>query len=100
MCDCSQFSGRARDLCDGVGRDGRPDPQQKAVEAWRRRNCQRLSVRDGSPHFRGLGDVVAAVTRVTGIDRAVAAVTGKGCGCKRRQEKLNEIFPFGGQANG
>lgn len=39
MCDCSQFSGRARDLCDGVGHDGRPDPRPEASEYWRARNC-------------------------------------------------------------
>lgn len=36
--------------------------------------------------MRGAGDVVAAITRAVGI---------KPCGgCKRRQEKLNQLFPF------
>lgn len=35
MCDCSSFSGRARDLCEGHGRDGRPDPSEAAVRAFR-----------------------------------------------------------------
>lgn len=50
----------------------------------------------GSPRFSGLGDVVAAVTHATGIDRVVKAVTGGNCGCKERQQQLNEMFPFKG----
>lgn len=86
MCDCSQFTGRARDLCDGVGHDGRPDPRPEAVASWRAANC--------SPRFRGLGDVVAAVTHATGIDRVVKAVTGGDCGCERRRAALNSAVPF------
>lgn len=36
---------------------------------------------------RGLGDTIAKVTKAIGI---------KPCGgCKKRQEKLNELFPYG-----
>ena len=36
---------------------------------------------------RGLGDTVAKVTKVFGV---------KPCGrCKKRQQKLNEMFPYG-----
>ena len=46
---------------------------------------------------RGLGDTVRLVTEVTGgaklVDK-VSKVTGKPCGCKNRQEKLNEVFPY------
>jgi len=45
----------------------------------------------------GLGDLVEAVTTVTGVKaatEAVAKVTGKDCGCKRRRDKMNESFPF------
>jgi len=45
----------------------------------------------------GLGDLVEAVTTVTGVKaatEAVAKVTGKDCGCKRRRDKMNERFPF------
>lgn len=44
---------------------------------------------------KGLGDTIARVTKMTGIKSAVEAVT-KDCGCKRRQEKLNKMFPYGG----
>jgi hypothetical protein len=39
--------------------------------------------------------VVAAITKFTGIDRVVKAVTGpKGCGCTKRQNLLNKLLPF------
>lgn len=41
---------------------------------------------DDSDHFRGLGDVVAAVTKTLGI---------KTCGgCAKRREALNKLVPF------
>ena len=47
---------------------------------------------------RGLGDTVAKVTRVTGIEKAVKVVTQavgvKDCGCSQRQETLNRVFPY------
>lgn len=47
---------------------------------------------------KGLGDTVAKFTEATGIDKvakAAAKLVGKeDCGCKRRQEKLNDIFPY------
>lgn len=47
---------------------------------------------------RGLGDTVAKITKVTGIEKAVKAVTQavgvKDCGCSQRQETLNRVFPY------
>ncbi len=45
----------------------------------------------------GLGDVVDAVTTVTGIKKVaevVSEVTGKDCGCGKRGDALNKQFPF------
>lgn len=45
----------------------------------------------------GLGDVVADVTNITGVDRLAKAYeefTGKSCGCDERREKLNQLVPF------
>jgi hypothetical protein len=42
----------------------------------------------------GLGDAVANITHLTGIDRLVKSyedITGNDCGCDARQEKLNQI---------
>jgi hypothetical protein len=46
---------------------------------------------------KGLGDTIATVTKVTGIQKvadAISAATGKECGCKKRQEALNKAFPY------
>ena len=44
----------------------------------------------------GLGDQVEKITKATGIKKAVDTVfdkLGKDCGCDKRKEKLNELFP-------
>jgi hypothetical protein len=51
-----------------------------------------------SEESKGLGDTIAKITHYTGLDvvaEKVANALGKeDCGCKRRQEILNEIFPY------
>ncbi len=46
----------------------------------------------------GLGDVIAKITNVLGIDKLaekVARFFGKeDCGCERRKRTLNKKFPF------
>jgi len=46
----------------------------------------------------GAGDLIAAITRTTGIDKIakfVAKATGnEDCGCAARQQKANELLPF------
>ena len=49
-----------------------------------RRNCP--AAKRAKPKSRGLGDTIAKITRAVGI---------KPCGgCKKRQKKLNELFPY------
>lgn len=44
---------------------------------------------------RGLGDTVEKITKATGIKKIVEIfVDGKDCGCEKRKEKLNELFPY------
>lgn len=43
---------------------------------------------------KGLGDTIAKVTKATGIEAVVKKVAGEDCGCKKRQEKLNIMFPY------
>lgn len=46
---------------------------------------------------RGLGDTIAKITEVTGIKAVVekiSEVTGVPCGCERRQESWNQLFPY------
>ena len=47
---------------------------------------------------KGLGDTVASITSATKLDKLaekIAEIAGKeDCGCKQRQEKLNQMFPY------
>jgi len=48
---------------------------------------------------RGLGDTVEKITTATGVKAVVdtvSKVTGKDCGCNKRKDKLNKLFPYGG----
>lgn len=98
MTECEKFKGRLRDLCEGHGRDGRPNPPRKYVDAFREQHG--ITEWTVSQPSRGLGDVVKKITHATGIDKAVEyvaeKVTGKkgGCGCKNRQNSLNAMVPF------
>jgi len=54
---------------------------------------------------KGLGDTIAKITSATKLDKlaeSIAAAAGKeDCGCKARQQKLNQMFPYstdGGRA--
>ena len=50
----------------------------------------------------GLGDLIAKITYITGIDKIVKFITkmmGKeDCGCGKRQEKLNQYVIFGSES--
>ena len=46
---------------------------------------------------KGLGDTVAKITKATGIKKVVEKVskaTGKDCGCGKRKDTLNRLFPY------
>jgi hypothetical protein len=47
---------------------------------------------------KGLGDTVESITKATGIKTAVERTTKaagiKDCGCNKRKEKLNQMFPY------
>ena len=43
---------------------------------------------------RGFGDTVAKFTEATGVDKLVHFIAGEDCGCDKRKEKLNKIFPY------
>lgn len=42
---------------------------------------------------KGLGDTIEKFTTATGIKKLADKIPG-GCGCNKRKEKLNEIFPY------
>tara|TARA_B100001113_G_scaffold302272_1_gene261685 strand:- start:106 stop:495 length:390 start_codon:yes stop_codon:yes gene_type:complete len=46
---------------------------------------------------KGLGDTVEKVTKATGIKKATDFIFNKlgvDCGCDKRKEKLNKLFPY------
>ena len=46
---------------------------------------------------RGLGDSIEKFTKATGIKKVVdtvAKATGKDCGCNKRRDSLNRMFPY------
>tara|TARA_R110001606_G_scaffold8959_5_gene39191 strand:+ start:13 stop:186 length:174 start_codon:yes stop_codon:yes gene_type:complete len=46
---------------------------------------------------KGLGDTVQKFTTATGIKKAVETVAkaaGKDCGCGKRKDTLNRMFPY------
>lgn len=45
-----------------------------------------------TPKSRGLGDTVKKVIEYVGLDKLVK--NKKSCGCRKRQEKLNKLFPY------
>jgi len=47
--------------------------------------------------MQGLGDLVYIITKWTGIEwltHKYMAVTGFECGCMKRRQKWNQMFPF------
>ena len=43
---------------------------------------------------KGLGDSIEKFTEAIGIKKVVDTVTQGGCGCNKRKEALNKIFPY------
>lgn len=46
---------------------------------------------------KGLGDTIEKITTYTGIKKVaetVSKVTGKDCGCNKRRDTLNRMFPY------
>ena len=46
---------------------------------------------------KGLGDTIDKITKATGIKRVVNTVSKivkKDCGCGKRKETLNRLFPY------
>ena len=43
---------------------------------------------------KGLGDTLDKITTITQFKKIVNEVLGEDCGCNKRKEKLNKIFPY------
>ena len=51
---------------------------------------------------KGLGDTIEAITEATGIKKVVevfSKATGLDCGCDKRKETLNKLFPYNRNIN-
>ena len=51
---------------------------------------------------QGLGDTIEAITQTTGIKAVVevfSKATGLDCGCDKRKETLNKLFPYNSNIN-
>jgi hypothetical protein len=51
---------------------------------------------------KGLGDTIEAITEATGIKTVVevfSKATGIDCGCDKRKETLNKLFPYNSNIN-
>jgi hypothetical protein len=50
--------------------------------------------RGRQPKAQGLGDTVEQVLEATGVAKVAKWILGEDCGCDKRKEKLNQIFPY------
>lgn len=51
---------------------------------------------------KGFGDTIEAITEATGIKAVVevfSKATGLDCGCNKRKETLNKLFPYNSNIN-
>jgi hypothetical protein len=56
-----------------------------------------MKIRTSINSGQGLGDVIADITHLTGLDKLAGfyeQITGKNCGCEDRQKTLNLRFPL------
>ena len=61
------------------------DKRTKAYKEWKAKHAQASE---------GLGDTVEKIKKATGIKKAVKFIAGEDCGCDKRKEFLNKLFPY------
>lgn len=61
------------------------DKRTKAYKDW---------VKNHEQASEGLGSTIQKITKATGIEKAVKFIAGEDCGCDKRKDKLNYIFPY------
>lgn len=57
------------------------DKRTKEYKEWKKNNSE------------GVGDTIEKITEATGIKKVVESIT-KDCGCEKRKELLNKMFPY------
>jgi hypothetical protein len=43
---------------------------------------------------KGLGDTIQKITEATGVEKVVKKFFGDDCGCDKRRDRLNKMFPY------
>ena len=43
---------------------------------------------------KGLGDTIEKITTTTGIKKVIHKIAGEDCGCNKRKNILNKVFPY------
>tara|TARA_R100000664_G_C2690150_1_gene94584 strand:+ start:397 stop:558 length:162 start_codon:yes stop_codon:yes gene_type:complete len=43
---------------------------------------------------KGLGDTIEKITQATGIQKVVKKIVKDDCGCNKRKQTLNELYPY------
>jgi len=61
------------------------DKRTKQYKEWVKNHKEKSS---------GVGDTVEKITKATGIDKLAKWALGEDCGCDKRKETLNNIFPY------
>jgi hypothetical protein len=61
------------------------DKRSKSYKEWKKNHANKSE---------GVGDTVAKITKATGIEKAAKFLAGEDCGCDKRKEVLNHIFPY------
>lgn len=64
----------------------------KQVKRTRRTPEQMAEAR--ANESQGLGDTIEKVFEATGIKKLVHFIAGDDCGCDKRKDKLNKLFPY------
>jgi len=88
--DCTKYKGRLRDLCEGRGRNGRPNPSQRAIDAFAAKEHLMPATAEETPAVAKKPDVSSIGTNLAKIFKdEIAAIP---CGeCKQRIAKLNQM---------
>jgi len=54
-----------------------------------------FTIRTQNNRSKGFGDTVEKFTKATGIKRVVDTISKGDCGCDKRKDSLNRMFPYG-----
>lgn len=60
----------------------------------KRRTKKEMELVRSTTESTGLGDTVEKVLEVTGIGKVAKWLLGEDCGCDKRKEALNKLFPY------